>query len=292
MEPEGGAVQHNDVERSRSEAPGHDGSRRRIGPFQTPAEAFVAIPTLIAVGVIVAWFVAYVMATEGAERVSALFAAGLVGAGALLLTWSFVRRPAPGEPDDFLDKLLAGTGEALLLGAVLSFGFGIVGQQLSDERTARDLNRDLASQVRSASDPTMFAGVDLSRANLRGLDLSGYTFRAADLSNANLLDTSLRDANLIMANLHGANLGSSDLTGALLNSADLSGAVLNRVDFARSSLEGADLSGASLPGAQLADTDLSRVRIANIYCDDTTTWPPDFDVPTCLDPREYRRPGR
>jgi hypothetical protein len=115
-------------------------------------EAAFAAGAGLAAAAVAVGFVFYLIGTSGVARVSALFASGLVLAGAWLLLWSFVRRPPLGQGDDFLDRFLAGAGQALLLGAVLSFGFGVVGQQLDDERAVRDLRRDTAREVRLAAE--------------------------------------------------------------------------------------------------------------------------------------------
>lgn len=268
---------------------------------------------LICLGV---WFAIYLRSTAGAERRSAFLAAGLVATGSMLLLWSYTRRAAPGEDDGFLGKLLAGSGEALLLGAVLSFGFGLVGRQLSVEQTSRDLKRDLAGQVRAASSNSKaFLDVDLSGEVFRGLDLTGFNFSYSVLNGANFLETSLAGARFQFSQLRGANFGGrSDLSGADLSNADLSNAVLNLVDLTGASLYSARLNGASLPGANLAgaslvsanltgalltranltDADLTNAELADVYCDETTEWPDDFVPPECLDPDlyEYKNPYR
>jgi pentapeptide repeat protein len=278
----------------RESKPPRGSRRRRLGPFQSPLETAIGLLTLVLLLGAIVWFAWYLRSSEGAERQSALFAAVLVAAGSLLLAWSYVRRPPVGEDDDFLDKLLAGTGQALLLGAILSFGFGLVNRQLSAEQASRDLRRNLATQVRAAaSDSRVFPGVDLSGSMFRGLDLSGFDFSFSDLSAANLLDTSLRDANLFYTKLRGANLGGSDLSGATLTSADLSSAVLNRVDFTGATLTSAKLTGALLRGAIFVGVDLRKTDLSGVYCDTTTRWPgPPFQPPECLDPADYRNPYR
>src|SRR5262245_13553346 len=116
----------------------HKSSVRRVGR----AEKWFRAVTLLIIAGLVVGFVRYARRTSGAARVHALFTGGLVVMGGLLLGWSYVRRPPAGEDEDFLDKLLAGAGQAVLLGAVLTFGFGIVNQQLENERsaTAKRLN--------------------------------------------------------------------------------------------------------------------------------------------------------
>jgi uncharacterized protein YjbI with pentapeptide repeats len=242
---------------------------------------------------VVVGFVIYVVNVDGAARSSALFAGGLVLVGVWLLLWSYVRRPPPGQDDDFLDKFLAGAGEALLLGAVLSFGFGAVGQRLEDEQKAREeyraetqaalaLRRDLAGQVRADAGGKSFSGVDLrgesfagvnmsdfdlsgadlSGANLSGANLTNAYLLDADLSGANLYGADLTDANLIRANLTGANLFIANLTGAALTGANLTDANLHDAELPRAVLFDADLSRAGLYGADLTDADLSRAGLS------------------------------
>ena len=129
---------------------------RQLPPCEsdTVRRAGLVSLALLAIAGVIGWFVAYAMQSSGASRVTALFAAGLVAMGSLLLGWSYVRRPTVGQNDDALDKLLAGAGQALLLGAVLTFGFGIVGQHLDDERAGLDRQRGRGtSTFAGTSDP-------------------------------------------------------------------------------------------------------------------------------------------
>jgi uncharacterized protein YjbI with pentapeptide repeats len=230
--------------------------RRRI------EQAFGAVALVMAAAVVVG-FAIYIVNAEGAARVSALFAGGLVLVGVWLLLWGYVRRPPPGQDDDFLDKLLAGAGQALLLGAALSFGFGAVGQRLEAEQKAREenraeiqaalaLRRDLAGQVRADAGGKSFVGVDLQGEQFRGLNMSDF----------DLLDANLTGADLTLADLTGANLSGADLTGADLSLADLTGAKLADADLTDADLTFANLTYADLPlanltGATLAGTDLT-----------------------------------
>lgn len=255
-----------------------------------------AIPTIMLLVVISVGFIGYVRLVDGAERTSALFAAGLVAIGSWLLLWSYVRKPPPGEDDDFLDKLLAGAGRALLLGAVLSFGFGVVGQELDSERAESDRARDLVRQVRADAGGGAFPRLDLSGAFLGGLDLSGFDFGGADLSGASLFDTNLSDANLVFADLSDADLSDANLTDSMLLRADLTDANLRDADLTGAELRSANLQGAYLVGASLRDADLRNAglsdanlsgadlisaNLTDVSCDDSTTWPVGFDPPPC-----------
>jgi len=232
------------------------------------AESWARSLALLAIAGVIGWFVAYAMQSSGASRVAALFAAGLVAMGSLLLGWSYVRRPIVGQNDDALDKLLAGAGQALLLGAVLTFGFGIVGQHLDDERAGLDRQRAgerapslerqiLARAVRDAARGTDYRGSDLASQHLSGLDMHGLDLSAADLTFANLTDSNLSGADLTGANLRFTDLSGADLTRADLADADLVNANVRYVHLSGADLGGADLSGANLTGSILRDARLS-----------------------------------
>jgi hypothetical protein len=261
---------------------------------------------LVVAAVVVVGFGVYVAYADGAARFSALFAGGLVLVGVWLIVWSYVRRPPRGQGDEFLDKFLAGVGQALLLGAVLSFGFGIVGQRLENEQKTRDeqqaaeqktrdeqraaeqaavdLRRDLAGQVRTDAGGSSFRGVDLVEQSFVGLDLSGFDFSGANLSHADLSVAVLTDANLFDANLTGAELTFADLTSAFLFSTDLTGADLTEVDLTGADLTFADLTDADLTDAMLlradlTDADLTDADLTGVVYDEHTVWPDGFEPP-------------
>jgi uncharacterized protein YjbI with pentapeptide repeats len=106
--------------------------------------------------------------------------------------------------------------------------------------------------------PADFAGMDLSRAelrgaNLRGAKLAGLLAERADLTNADLRGADLAGANLAEARLRGA-----DLIRANLRGADLSLANLRSADLSRADLHGANLRRAVLRDANLPDADLTE----------------------------------
>jgi uncharacterized protein YjbI with pentapeptide repeats len=254
---------------------------------------------VVAAGAVVVGFGVYVVNADGAARISALFAGGLVLVGAWLLLWSYVRRPPPGQDDDFLDKFLAGAGQALLLGAVLSFGFGVVGQGLEDERAGVALRRDLAEQVRADAGGKSFSGVDLHGEWFFGLNMSEFDLTFADLTDAGLGDANLTnarldgatltDASLSDANLTGASLALADLTFANLTDAnltdanllvaDLTDADLTDANLTDANLAGADLTDADLAGADLTGADLFDADLTDALYDAATVWPDGFEPP-------------
>jgi len=280
---------------------------------QRLAERLFGGVALVVVVAVVVGFGVYVVNADGAARISALFAGGLVLLGVWLLLWSYIRRPPPGQTDDFLDKFLAGAGQALLLGAVLSFGFGVVGEQLDAERAAVNRRRDLAGQLRSDAGGKSFAGIDLRgesffglnltgfdlhRANLADADLTGANLSnailvTADLSGAELSEANLSNANLSNANLSGADLSEADLSNANLviadlsnaelSDADLSGTDLVIADLSNAELFNADLSGADLSGADLSGANLTDANLTNALYDRGTVWPDGFDIPSTAD---------
>jgi uncharacterized protein YjbI with pentapeptide repeats len=241
---------------------------------------------LVVTAVVVVGFVVYIVNADGAARISALFAGGLVLISVWLLLWSYIRRPPLGQDDDFLDKFLASIGQALLLGALLSFGFGIIGQRLENEQKARDnqlaaeqaavdLRRDLAGQVRTDAGGKSFRGVDLEEQSFVGLNLSGFDLSEADLSHADLTDADLTDADLTdadltdadltAAHLSGADLPLADLSHADLSGANLSGAFLGVADLSDADLTAAHLSGADLSGADLSGADLTEADLTEAF---------------------------
>lgn len=241
--------------------------------------------------------------SQGAVRVAFTFTVALVAVGGCLLGWSYFRDAPEG---DFLDKLLADAGQALLLGAVLSYGFAFVGQQIDDERADRDLLRDNVRQVRVDAGGRVFDGLDVRGATLSGLDLRAFSFREADLSDANLRGANLSGADLNFADLSDANLNDTNLSGAILSGANLRHAVLFNADLTDADLFGADLRGAhlvdaDLRGADLTDTDffdtdlrgadlrgadlsdvLGDVHLSDVVCSDETRWPESIEsAPPC-----------
>jgi uncharacterized protein YjbI with pentapeptide repeats len=277
---------------------------------QQQIERVFAGGAVVAVVAVIAGFSVYVVNADGAARISALFAGGLVLVGVWLLLWSYIRRPPPGQTDDFLDKFLAGVGEALLLGAVLSFGFGIVGQRLDSEQKTRDeqraaeqaaadLRRDLAGQIRNEAGGRSFRGVDLKEQSFVGLNLSGFDLLEADMSGADLTGADLTDALLAKADMSGAVLLGADLTSANLAIADMSGAVLdgaklnsahlddanltgaflNGADQTDATLRGADLDEADLTDANLTGSLLTNATLTGALYNAHTLWPNGFEPP-------------
>jgi uncharacterized protein YjbI with pentapeptide repeats len=202
----------------------------------------------------------YVSSAEGAAQYSALFAGVLVVLGGLMLGWSFFR-----QGEDFLDKLLSGAGQAVLLGAILSFGFSVTGQFAEEERIERERQRDqrlaseqdereqqladeaerraIAAAIRQDAGGKTFPDVDVQGQNLSGLELSGYNLDGADLRGANLEYADLKGASLRGADLRGARLYFASLELTDLREAQLQGAVIGNADFTSSNLEGAMMAG-------------------------------------------------
>jgi hypothetical protein len=238
-------------------------NRRRI------EQVFGVVALALAVAVVVG-FAIYIAYADGAARTSALFAGGLVVVGVWLLLWGYLRRPPQGQDDDFLDKLLSGAGQTLLLGAVLSFGFGVGGQQLEDERAAVALRRDLAGQVRVRAE----AESEGFRGSFRGVDLHGELFIGLNMSEFDLSHTNLANAVLQVTDLTNAHLYGADLTGAFLDGADLTDANLSCADLTGAHLFEADVTDADLTGADLTDANLTGAEY-----DAATVWPGGFEPP-------------
>ena len=173
----------------------HERSSVRRRRARTLNLAFIVVAAVLLYGA-GWWFVRFVLDAQGAVQTSALFVGGLLVVGVMLMIWAYVRRPLADETDDFFDKFLARTGEAVLLGAILSFGFGLVGQKIDDERGDREVKRDTVLQLRLAAGGRVFQDVDVSGESFRRLDLSGF-----DLSGANLHSTTVSGAILVSAQL-------------------------------------------------------------------------------------------
>jgi uncharacterized protein YjbI with pentapeptide repeats len=248
----------------------HEPPARSVGR----AEKWFRALTLLIIAALVVWFVRYAIRSSGAARVNALFAGGLVLMGGLLLGWSYVRRPHLGQDEDFLDKLLAGIGQAVLLGAVLTFGFGIVNQRLEAERAATTARQNNAQAVRNAVGGKDLREMDLSGQNLGDLDMHGFSLVNANLAGANLSDANLSHALLSFATLTNAYLADAKLVGAWLYQANLSHADLSEADLSGGHLQAADLSGANLSDAHLSGADL-----ADVIYDKHTVWPTGFNPP-------------
>lgn len=253
-----------------------------------PIERLFGGVALLVVFAVVVGFVVYIVSADGAARISAVFAGGLVLVGVWLLLWSYVRRPPPGQEDDFLDKFLAGAGQALLLGAVLSFGFGVVGEQLDAERATVNLRRDLAGQVRADAGGKSFEGVDLRGESFFGLNLTGFDLHRANLAGADLTGANLSNAVLAVADLSGAELPEANLSNANLSGANLSGADLSDADLSDAALVIADLSDANLSGADLSGADLTNADLTEVVYNAKTLWPNDFEPPTTRATRRSR----
>lgn len=264
--------------------PEWDGRRPR--PRQ-PAELVFAALTSIGLLLLGYGYLRYVSSVEGAARAAALFAGALVVLGGLMLAWSYFR-----QHEDFLEKLLSGAGQSVLLGAILSFGFAVTGQLAEDERAARederakaaaeqDSRRALAAAVRVDAGGKTFPDVDLRGQNLNGLDLSDFNFVGADMRGATLVR-----ADLSRASLAGANLAAADLSMANLTEADLYMADLSDAD-----LSGADLTDANLAGADLTGADWSSALLARMYVGPRTTCP-DGSSPEVIDDKFQCPTGR
>jgi len=91
--------------------------------------------------------------------------------------------------------------------------------------------------------------VDLAGADLTGADLTDADFTGAVLAGAVLARADLLAAKLVRADLSGADLGGARLTAANLAGADLTGADLSDADLAGAGLAGVELAGAELTGA-------------------------------------------
>jgi hypothetical protein len=252
---------------------------------------------IIVVGVVAfalagfSWYVFF--EAEGAARLSAGFAWSLVLFGGVLLMWSYVRRPPPGQEEDFIDKLVGGAGQSMLLGAVLSFGFGIVNERLASEQETFDRRESLGAQVRREAGGRSFRGVDLREQSFVGLDLSDFDLSQADLSGTDLAYVDLSGADLSGADLSGADLFRADLSRANLTCAGIFRVLgscdeLVRADLSGANLVSADLSfailfGTDLSGADLTDADLTQTNMTAVIHDDRTVWPDGFDPPPSVD---------
>lgn len=148
-------------------------------------ERFFAACTIIGVALLAGGYLWYVTSVDGGTQAAALFAGALVVFGGSMLTWSYFR-----QHDDFLDKLLSGAGQSVLLGAILSFGFAVTGQLAEDERATRDDQRSIAAAIRADAGGRTFPDVDVRDQNLAGLELTGFDFLGANLSDTDLAGVS------------------------------------------------------------------------------------------------------
>jgi len=134
------------------------------------------------------------------------------------------------------------TGERQTTDAAVSGNNSI---QPSARLTSAEKTQTLIGLARNCPD-CIFAGADLSGAQLAMANLAG-----ADLSGADLSDANLRRAKLSGANLHGANLSRTNLAGADLSECDLRAADLTGSNLVRADVTGAKLDGANMSGAHL-----------------------------------------
>ncbi len=115
----------------------------------------------------------------------------------------------------------------------------------------------------------VFAGADLSEADLAERNLSGFDLTGTDLFEARLSSANLKHAKMDRAELSGANLSRAGLYKAKLTAATLTAANLEGADLTQADLSGADLRGANLVGADLTGADLSNANLANADLRDT-----------------------
>ena len=122
----------------------------------------------------------------------------------------------------------------------------------------------------------LFAGMDLTGADLSNLDLRGANFAGAWLESANLSHSNLSGANFSYAVLahadlrntiaigtdfSGANLGRTQLAGAVFDEAKLTGTVLAYCDFTQTQFLRAHLAGAGLLDTQWGPADWSGAQM-------------------------------
>ena len=197
-------------------------------------------------------------------------------------------------------------GLAFVSGGVVGAAFVSIESILTAAADKRSHYETLVAQLSSTVD---LNGIDLSNRDLSGLYLPGRALVAARLVGTNLDESKLyfgdfRRANFRGASLRGADLSGSTLAGADLSDADLSSATLCDVDLSDACLEGAilrdvvltdgrlqgaNLAGAELhgatvrtsylQGARLAQANLAGAEFVDNEFDDSTEWPPSFDVP-------------
>lgn len=129
-------------------------------------------------------------------------------------------------------------------------------------RAIRELRAHGSSQGDWLTDGTLHHTVLLG-ANLANAPLEGASLIGVDLTGSVLHSAFMADAKFENAILKFADLSHANLQNANLRSADLFGATLRKVN-----LRGCDFSGANLKDAIIDD----------IFYDNSTKWPNDFDL--------------
>lgn len=106
----------------------------------------------------------------------------------------------------------------------------------------------------------MFAGCEMSDADLEGTDLEGAIFPEANLHGARMAKARINGALFPGAKLRGADLCDAAAARSVWTGADFRSACARRLDapwgvFRNARMEGADFEGANLPHAELSGVD-------------------------------------
>ena len=117
----------------------------------------------------------------------------------------------------------------------------------------------------------VFAGADLTQADMRKADLTGADFRKAKLEFTNFSAAILTDANFEAADLSSAVFYVTTLRGANLRN-------LKGIDAAKyCKFQGADLRGANLSKMVVGTTKDQHPNFTKARYDKDTRWPAGFD---------------
>lgn len=225
-------------------------------------------------------------------QTAAFLAIGFFVLGIALLFLSYFRRT-----DDFLDKLLHDTGNAVLTGAVLSLGFSVLVQyqeqqqrdedakaatelrnaeateeaerqaRLEEEQAIQDeaaRKRDLMNQVRDDAGGRSYSQVDLSGEMLIGLEMVDFVMPAVNLRNAHLGGSNLSRSDLQYARMNpvfasGTRFLGTNLSGANMRTSDLAFTDFGSAKGNDGSAEPAILIGTILEGAFLESANLTDI---------------------------------
>ncbi len=176
-------------------------------------------------------------------------------------------------------------GEAFIVGALVTGGFGWAGAMNSAITAERDRQIDLGSAA--SLDHADLAGLELtgmylrhrqlpgvrmSQVNAHGIDLHGANLMDARFTDAVLHEADFTNANMRRAGCFGADFTGADLRGARLDGASLGNAVLSRAKLQGAKLKHADLRGADLTGAFTDDA----TALEGAWVDEGTKLPLDL----------------
>ena len=108
-----------------------------------------------------------------------------------------------------------------------------------------------------------FAGINLSKLDLRNINFKYSVFRGANLSGANLSNCNLERADMCRAHLDGANLLGAKMLCVNLESASLQGCNFEDPAGSRTNMEGANMKSVNLEGSHMAGVNLRVATLKN-----------------------------